>query len=178
MAALDKIMAWRRRGVISEPMMLSRLTHICVTRPQWVKILFKVNGQPCGASEVILHYWDRVTYKRVAKLDHHWLRLWLVAEQIRIWTNAGVLSTGHMGTCDMNQNTTHFIKKMYLKKSFANWWSFPYRSKCVKWKVYIHSELRSRQAVRPTMCDKSECKTKMARLCTGQPLPRLWHLYS
>ena len=34
--ALDQIMAWRRSGnkPLSEPMMVSLLTHICVTRPQ------------------------------------------------------------------------------------------------------------------------------------------------
>ena len=33
-----QIMAWRRQGdkPLSEPMMASLLTHICVTRPQWV----------------------------------------------------------------------------------------------------------------------------------------------
>ena len=37
--ALVQIMAWRRPGdkTLSEPMMFSLLTHICVTRPQWVK---------------------------------------------------------------------------------------------------------------------------------------------
>ena len=37
--ALVHIMAWRRSGdkPLSEPMMVSLLTHICVTRPQWVK---------------------------------------------------------------------------------------------------------------------------------------------
>ena len=36
--ALVQIMAWRRSGdkPLSEPMMLSLLTYICVTRPQWV----------------------------------------------------------------------------------------------------------------------------------------------
>ena len=36
--ALVQIMAWRRSGdkPLSEPMMFSLLTHICVTRPQWV----------------------------------------------------------------------------------------------------------------------------------------------
>ena len=38
MAAFVQIMAWRRPGdkPLSEPMMVSLLTHICVTRPQWV----------------------------------------------------------------------------------------------------------------------------------------------
>ena len=37
--ALAQIMAWRRPGAdkpLSEPMMVILLTHICVTRPQWV----------------------------------------------------------------------------------------------------------------------------------------------
>ena len=37
--ALVQIMAWRRPGdkTLSEPMMVRLPTHICVTRPQWVK---------------------------------------------------------------------------------------------------------------------------------------------
>ena len=39
--ALVQIMAWRHAGdkPLSEPMMARLLTHICVTRPQWVKDL-------------------------------------------------------------------------------------------------------------------------------------------
>ena len=42
--ALVQIMAWRRSGdkPLSEPMMVSLLTHICVTRPQWVKLLLSL----------------------------------------------------------------------------------------------------------------------------------------
>ena len=38
--ALVQIMAWSRPGnkPLSEPMMVSLLTHICVTRPQWFKV--------------------------------------------------------------------------------------------------------------------------------------------
>ena len=38
--ALVQIMAWRRPGdkPLSEPMIVSLPTHICVTRPQWVKV--------------------------------------------------------------------------------------------------------------------------------------------
>ena len=38
--ALVQIMAWRRTGdkPLSEPMMVSLPTHLCVTRPQWVNI--------------------------------------------------------------------------------------------------------------------------------------------
>ena len=40
--ALVLIMAWRRPGYkpLSEPMMVRSLTHICVTRPQWVNTYF------------------------------------------------------------------------------------------------------------------------------------------
>ena len=40
-AALFQIMAWRQTGdkPLSEAMMASLLTHICVTRPQWVKVI-------------------------------------------------------------------------------------------------------------------------------------------
>ena len=39
-SALVQIMAWRRPGdkPLSEPMMVRSTTHICVTRPQWVKV--------------------------------------------------------------------------------------------------------------------------------------------
>ena len=39
--ALFQIMAWRGPvdKPLSEPMMVSSLTHICVTRPQWVNLL-------------------------------------------------------------------------------------------------------------------------------------------
>ena len=38
-SALVQIVAWRRPGdkPLSEPMMINLPTHICVTRPQWVK---------------------------------------------------------------------------------------------------------------------------------------------
>ena len=41
--SLVQIMAWRRPGdkPLSEPLMVSLLTHVCVTRPQWVKWTLK-----------------------------------------------------------------------------------------------------------------------------------------
>ena len=53
MPALVQIMAWRRPGdkPLSEPMMVSSLTHICVTRPLWVKLLVNSHG--------FLHYFLR-----------------------------------------------------------------------------------------------------------------------
>ena len=58
--ALVQIMAWRRPGdkPLSEPMMMSLLTHICVTQPQWVNIV------PCmllafNAAKTIEEYVDQ-----------------------------------------------------------------------------------------------------------------------
>ena len=52
--ALFQIMAWRRLGdkPLSETMMVRLLTHICVTRPQWVNTLTRgasVNGVIIGS---------------------------------------------------------------------------------------------------------------------------------
>ena len=54
--ALVQIMAWRRPGdkPLSEPMMGNSLTHICVTRPQWVKAT-------CDVSK-ITHLERHITY--------------------------------------------------------------------------------------------------------------------
>ena len=45
--ALVQIMAWRRPGDkpvwLSEPMMVHSPTHICVTRPQWVKCMLSLH---------------------------------------------------------------------------------------------------------------------------------------
>ena len=47
MPALGQIMAWRRPGdkPLTEPMMVRLLTHVCVTRPQWVKLPFQAAMQ-------------------------------------------------------------------------------------------------------------------------------------
>ena len=46
--ALVQIMAWRRPGdkPSSEPMMVRLLTHICITRPQWVNVPWISNHMP------------------------------------------------------------------------------------------------------------------------------------
>ena len=51
--ALVQIMAWRRSGnkSLSEPMMVSLLTHICVTRPQWVNTVL------CWATNFTFSIW-------------------------------------------------------------------------------------------------------------------------
>ena len=50
--ALVEIMAWRRPGnkPLSEPMMVSLLTHICITRPQWVNLIQFSTGRSKGVN--------------------------------------------------------------------------------------------------------------------------------
>ena len=61
--ALVQIMAWRQSGnkPLSEPMMVSLLTHICITRPQWVKpiLTFKWKDSKQRLHRSSLHYWSQ-----------------------------------------------------------------------------------------------------------------------
>ena len=52
--ALVQIMAWLRPGAKSlpEPMMDNLLTHICVTRPQWVKTWKPEQNRPHFANDI------------------------------------------------------------------------------------------------------------------------------
>ena len=55
--ALVQIMAWRRPGdkPLSEPMIVSLQTHICVTRPQWVNVQDYMFLTPRGCVNVKMH---------------------------------------------------------------------------------------------------------------------------
>ena len=56
--SLVQIMAWRRSGgkPLSEPIMVSLLTHICVTRPQWVNIWSRSAQTPLFIRMFLFHY--------------------------------------------------------------------------------------------------------------------------
>ena len=45
--ALVQMMAWHRPGdkPLSKPMMVTLLTHICITRPQWANSLYKLTSR-------------------------------------------------------------------------------------------------------------------------------------
>ena len=72
--ALVQIMAWRQSGdkPLSEPMMVSLLTHICVTRPQWVK------GVHHQYLLVILDYMWALSYFFDASIKNISWRKWLL----------------------------------------------------------------------------------------------------
>ena len=67
-SALVLIMAWRRPGEkpLSEPMMVRSLTHICVTRPPWVKSKREMWHSPCGLLSwcYIYHLRTRTSHTR------------------------------------------------------------------------------------------------------------------
>ena len=116
--ALVQIMAWRRLGdkPLFEPIMLSLLTHICVTRPQWVK-----GRMLCLMPlQFLLTHWGRVTHICIGKLTIIGPDNCLSPgrRQAIIWTNAGILLIEHLGTnfseVLIKINTFSF-KKMYLK---------------------------------------------------------------
>ena len=69
--ALIQIMVWRRPGdkPISEPMMVSLLTHICVTQPQWVNMWYM--RLTTGSALVIMTY-------RLLALSHYLDQCWLI----------------------------------------------------------------------------------------------------
>ena len=48
-------MDWRRPGdkSLSEPMIVSLLTHICVTRPQWVQNQSNLAGHNCQTLQTV-----------------------------------------------------------------------------------------------------------------------------
>ena len=64
--ALVQIMAWRQPGdkPLSEAMMVSLLTHICVTRPQWVNSEMAQHFQSKFAH---MHLYQCVTYQTAAE---------------------------------------------------------------------------------------------------------------
>ena len=96
--ALFQIMAWRRPGdkPLSEAMMVSLLTHICVARPQWVNSQSK-QGIPCMVRWdmgflLCVYSWGQVTHICVDKLTNIGLDNGLSPSQRQvIWTNAGIL---------------------------------------------------------------------------------------
>ena len=57
-SALVQIMAWRRSGdkPLSEPMMISLPTHICVTRPQWDNFMCTFLTKP--KSRIWIYCWS------------------------------------------------------------------------------------------------------------------------
>ena len=75
--ALVQIMAWRRSGdkTSSEPMMVSLLTHICVTPPQWVIPYGNNTALFCNTTALIQSWpWQCTSWWSFSKLINHLLK--------------------------------------------------------------------------------------------------------
>ena len=104
--ALVQIMAWRRPGdkLLSEPMMVSLLTHICVTRPRCINSL---NVYPwrvvrfCGDSRILtlrifISTWSLQPIPAAAHDD--------VTALLRCW-----IATGYFCSADIKQNMSIYV---------------------------------------------------------------------
>ena len=93
--ALVQIMAWCRSGgkPLSEPMMISLLTHICVTRPQWVKQLHQMRTMKCIiiAGKAYLRAFSNIRYDVYTK-DL------LIFESVR-WNHGGICRVSRQQCC-------------------------------------------------------------------------------
>ena len=71
--ALVQIMAWRRSGdkPLSKAIRVNLLTHICVTRPEWVKYT--------SSTVIITQLIDPMIPYGVRDCGNHWFRLFFVA---------------------------------------------------------------------------------------------------
>ena len=87
--ALVPIMACRRPGdkPLSEPMMVSLLTHICVTRPQWVKRFDSkfIQHNTLMSGDIYMHKWTGPSLVKIKACPHIW-------RQAIIWTNEELMS--------------------------------------------------------------------------------------
>ena len=70
-AVLIQIMAWRRPGdkLLPEPMVPNLLTHICVTRPQWVRGVKRQLRFVCfNTYSIDLIHWESCDYRDVTSM--------------------------------------------------------------------------------------------------------------
>ena len=91
--ALVQIMAWRRPGdrPLSEPMLARLLTHICVTRPQWVKPVSTSSKTSLALAALRLqmkphsaHNWRLACQQEVLQTKH---LSWTGATQFKVISN-------------------------------------------------------------------------------------------
>ena len=149
--ALVQIMAWRRPGdkPLSEPMMDNLLTHISVTRPQWVKqwhlrpiiniFVFMNVHDHCSHLQHALNWQNMFSMlNSLRSSDTIWrcrtgstlvqvINMSPVRHQAVIWTNVDLLLIGPLGTnfSDiMNKIQTFSQNKMHMKMLSPKWQPF------------------------------------------------------
>ena len=97
--ALVLIMAWRRSGdkPLSEPMMVSLSTHICVTRPQWVKRVKTMLMTKWGTK-----YQQMICMPLISTMHWHQCLIRLIIFVLR---DVVLITTIYMISCDVYQDT-------------------------------------------------------------------------
>ena len=115
--ALVQIMAWRRPGdkPLSELMMVCSLTHICVTRPQWVKVFHLpwLISSMCVLVFTLLDGERRTNYSFSLKKNSLNTLLWCysimqsIMHGICILVQVGYVST--LGSLQFGINMIYFI---------------------------------------------------------------------
>ena len=129
--ALVRIMAWCWPSHYLNQWWLFFFTHICVTRPQWVKLLWNI----------ALIHWGRVTHiciGNIAIIDSD-NGLSPGGHKAIISTNAVLLSIGPLGTnfSEISMKSLIFSsKKMYLKIASAKWRPYCRGLNVLKWRVW------------------------------------------
>ena len=112
--ASDQIMAWRRPGdkPLSEPMMINLPPHICVTQPQWVKLLRQT---PWSTHLGLKRIYELVEWVIISSNDYM-VPIW---RQALFCTNVDSSSVGLLGTnCKELESKQHDIRnEMHLKLS-------------------------------------------------------------
>ena len=100
--ALVQIMAWHHPGdkPLSEPMMVSLLTHICVTRPQWVNSLASYDSK-CRVFKPIMQNNSFDTGCVIA--------LWWMPQNV---TNEKSILVWVKASC--HQATSHYLSQLWL----------------------------------------------------------------
>ena len=77
--ALVQMMAWRRSDdkPLSEQMMISLLTHICVTRPHWGNVRCFVMNYLCNKITLVLFNIDLNPWRHIVKVHIQSILQWL-----------------------------------------------------------------------------------------------------
>ena len=137
--SLFQILAWRRPGdkPLSEPMMVSSLTHICVTRPQWVKCCI-ITSTICVAFGVMsLHTFQHahlhiISYPTGATI----MRQWTGSTLVQAWFVTCLAPRPYLNQCwlidcqwDPWEQTLIKFESKYKIFNFHSW-------KCI-WKCRL-----------------------------------------
>ena len=140
--ALVQIMAWRRSGdkPLSEPIMISLPTHICGTRPQWVKYAILTNRlvlllNVLFSEDLQYDVWVNPTLQQLS-----WFRNY---QKCRMQPNIDLMKfvfcESHMAICCQNASTN----SAWWRNEAEDWVLIKLSMKCFEtsFKFLIHEEL-------------------------------------